>query len=153
MDPPFPPKPPTTMHGTAEDQLRQRIYGISRKHECFVVRSYIIAGPADDSSSDGEPVEPGVGDDAAEAEDDSMHMFSGHTGLQQIETVAPSQSSKVCCSRLAVKGCISDQAVTCADSVFAVSWSRRSGDTVASGGADDRAFLWRVRRIQLCSLA
>ena len=31
-----------------------------------------------------------------------------------------------------------------ADSVFAVSWNRRSGDTVASGGADDRAFLWRV---------
>ena len=39
------------------------------------------AGPIDDSSSDDEPIETGMENNAEEAEDDAMHVFSGHTGL------------------------------------------------------------------------
>ncbi len=47
--------------------------------------------------------------------------------------------------------CLTERRIP-ADTVFAVSWSRSSGDTVASGAADDRAFLWRVSRptVKVC---
>ncbi len=32
-----------------------------------------------------------------------------------------------------------------ADAVFAVAWNSARGDQVATGGGDDRAFLWQVR--------
>jgi WD40 repeat protein len=68
-------------------------------------------GSGSDGGSDGEGGADADGGGAAmEAEDDSVHLFEGHSA-----------------------------------GVFAVAWSPLPGsDLVATGGGDDRAFLWRV---------
>lgn len=71
--------------------------------------------PDEEDMSDGEggeedeDGEAGGGGGDEEMEDDSIHLFEGHTS-----------------------------------GVYSVAWSPRQADLVATGGADDRAYIWRV---------
>ena len=82
------------------------------------------------SSEDGAESTP----EEPEIVDEAVYVFRGHTGtcarrLQQLY--------------VAKRG---GEQLVAADAVFAVAWSPAQEGLVATGGGDDRAFLWQVGR-------
>lgn len=67
--------------------------------------------------------------------DDSVHAFTGHTGM--IDIAKGVSSAKEWCSRLY-------ETSFAAGPVFATAWNTRTVNMVATGGGDDTAFLWQV---------
>ena len=82
------------------------------------------------SSEDGAeslPEEPEIADEA-------VQVFRGHTGA------CACRLQQLCAAK---RGC---EQLSPADAVFAVAWSPAQEGLVATGGGDDRAFLWQVGR-------
>lgn len=91
-------------------------------------------------------------------DDDSWHCFEGHTGeglapCFHCRTGSGGTYTEVKQRHARCIGLMSDPAPLpthpsphpAADAVLAVAWSSAPGGVVATGGVDDRAFLWRVR--------
>ncbi len=89
--------------------------------------------PIDDEDSDDDTSMP---EEDHNAQDESVHAFEGHTGRKcgkQIQSHLADDHDEISVTIL----------VGPAGAVFAVAWHPNS-DLVATGGADDRVFLWQV---------
>ena len=82
------------------------------------------------SSEDGAESTP----EEPEVVDEAVHIFRGHTGT------CACRLQQLCAAK---RG---GEQLTAADAVFAVAWSPAQEGLVATGGGDDRAFLWQVGR-------
>jgi len=109
------------------------------------------AGPQEISSDDDEGVEvEASSSQQMDGEDDSIHSFEGHQGVHLVQL---SQCSAAFLATLRLKLRAHGNALECkvcphalraVGAVLAVAWSPAHSDLVASGGQDDRAFIWRV---------
>jgi WD40 repeat protein len=103
-----------------------------------------------DESEDGEGSdEPST---AAPVEDQSVHSFEGHTGEKPFRLDNVALVSVLCrpahgfCLTASMVGLHTDTlAASDAGAVLSVAWSPLHPDLVATGGQDDKAFIWWVR--------
>ena len=121
----------------------------------------MVAAPAEASSSDEEAGDP---DAHMHVEDDSVHAFEGLQGALcrqltgigtdalRVAILSALKRLLSCnggaCRRLALNFCAHSMwqgGYVYADTVFAVAWSPTDSTLVTTGGADDKAYMWRVR--------
>lgn len=94
--------------------------------------------PLDEEDSDNEN-DTGMPEESHDAHDYSVHTFEGHTGTKLLLHSMFAAAEKLFLEWMNCGG---------AGAVFAVAWSPTS-NLVATGGADDRVFLWQVQSTTL----